>query len=232
MREIDRRIRFLSKRLDGAVVVKQEEGAHLEVRFGARVQVIDENEKKSSYLIVGPDEANPAEGKISFQSPLGTAPDEAQGRGRRDRAATRSAKSTWKSWPSSTDRTVMKQVVRRRLLRLLLALVTTVVLVLAALFIKIIYFPPRFAVVSIATLPAYQDPTFDRAGVGAAGGGDVPARAGFSGQRLDVRAGQRGQCVSLARRGGRARRAVCSRARASAASTSAWAASHSTTWRR
>jgi transcription elongation factor GreB len=73
MREIDRRIRFLSKRLDGAVVVKQEEGAHLEVRFGARVQVVDENEKKSSYLIVGPDEANPAEGRISFQSPLGTA---------------------------------------------------------------------------------------------------------------------------------------------------------------
>jgi len=73
MREIDRRIRFLTKRLDGAVVVKQEEGAHLEVRFGARVQVVDENEKKSSYLIVGPDEANPAEGRISFQSPLGHA---------------------------------------------------------------------------------------------------------------------------------------------------------------
>ena len=73
MREIDRRIRFLTKRLDGAVVVKQEEGAHLEVRFGARVQVVDENERKSSYLIVGPDEANPAEGRISFQSPLGKA---------------------------------------------------------------------------------------------------------------------------------------------------------------
>ncbi|MES1175910.1 MAG: transcription elongation factor GreB [Myxococcales bacterium] len=73
MREIDRRIRFLTKRLDGAVVVKQEEGAHLEVRFGARVQVVDENEKKSTYLIVGPDEASPAEGRISFQSPLGKA---------------------------------------------------------------------------------------------------------------------------------------------------------------
>src|SRR5476651_627768 len=40
LREIDRRIRFLTKRLDGAVVVKQEEGAHVEVRFGARVQVV------------------------------------------------------------------------------------------------------------------------------------------------------------------------------------------------
>jgi transcription elongation factor GreB len=73
LREIDRRIRFLSKRLDDAVVVKQEEGAHLEVRFGARVQVVDENEKRSAYLIVGPDEANPSEGRISFQSPLGKA---------------------------------------------------------------------------------------------------------------------------------------------------------------
>jgi transcription elongation factor GreB len=73
LREIDRRIRFLTKRLDGAVVVKQEQGAHVEVRFGARVRVVDANEKRSVYLIVGPDEANPAEGRISFQSPLGKA---------------------------------------------------------------------------------------------------------------------------------------------------------------
>jgi transcription elongation factor GreB len=73
LREIDRRIRFLGKRLDDAVVVKQEEGAHLEVRFGARVQVVDENEMRRTYLIVGPDEANPSEGRISFQSPLGQA---------------------------------------------------------------------------------------------------------------------------------------------------------------
>jgi transcription elongation factor GreB len=73
LREIDRRIRFLTKRLDDAVIVKQEEGAHLEVRFGARVAVVDENEKRSHYLIVGPDEANPAEGRVSFQSPLGKA---------------------------------------------------------------------------------------------------------------------------------------------------------------
>ena len=73
LREIDRRIRFLTKRLDDAVIVKQQEGAHVEVRFGARVQVLDENEKRSTYLIVGPDEANPAEGRISFHSPLGKA---------------------------------------------------------------------------------------------------------------------------------------------------------------
>jgi len=73
LREIDRRIRFITKRLDAAVVVKQEEAAHSEVRFGASVDVEDETGKKSSYLIVGPDEASPSDGRISFQSPLGRA---------------------------------------------------------------------------------------------------------------------------------------------------------------
>src|SRR6188474_3055709 len=72
LREIDRRIRFITKRLDSAVVVKQE-SAHAEVRFGATVEVEDENGKQSRYLVVGPDEAAPAEGRISFQSPLGRA---------------------------------------------------------------------------------------------------------------------------------------------------------------
>jgi transcription elongation factor GreB len=72
LREIDRRIRFLTKRLDAAVVVKQE-GSHDEVRFGATVDVEDENGKRSSYLILGPDEASPSSGSISFQSPLGKA---------------------------------------------------------------------------------------------------------------------------------------------------------------
>jgi transcription elongation factor GreB len=73
LREIDRRIRFITKRLDAAVVVKQEADSHDEVRFGASVDVEDENGKKSSYLIVGPDEASPSDGRISFQSPLGRA---------------------------------------------------------------------------------------------------------------------------------------------------------------
>jgi transcription elongation factor GreB len=72
LREIDRRIRFITKRLDGAVVVKQDT-SHAEVRFGAHVEVEDENGKTSRYLIVGPDEASPSDGRISFQSPLGRA---------------------------------------------------------------------------------------------------------------------------------------------------------------
>jgi transcription elongation factor GreB len=71
LREIDRRIRFITKRLDGAVVVKKAEVTSDVVRFGALVCVVDENGKTSSYTIVGPDEADPSAGRISFQSPLG-----------------------------------------------------------------------------------------------------------------------------------------------------------------
>jgi transcription elongation factor GreB len=72
LREIDRRIRFITKRLDGAVVVRKEDSAARDdVRFGALVEVVDENGKVSAYRIVGPDEADPSSGRISFQSPLG-----------------------------------------------------------------------------------------------------------------------------------------------------------------
>ena len=71
LREIDRRIRFLTKRIDGAVVVRKDEVASDVVRFGALVRVIDENGKLSAYTIVGPDEADPSAGRISFQSPFG-----------------------------------------------------------------------------------------------------------------------------------------------------------------
>jgi transcription elongation factor GreB len=72
LREIDRRVRFLTKRLDAAVVVRTEEVQKIdEVRFGASVEVVDENGKKSRYQVVGPDEADPSSGRISFKSPLG-----------------------------------------------------------------------------------------------------------------------------------------------------------------
>jgi transcription elongation factor GreB len=73
LREIDRRVRFLTKRLDSAVVVKPGEVDESVVRFGARVEVRDENGKQSRYVLVGPDEADPALGKLNFQSPLGRA---------------------------------------------------------------------------------------------------------------------------------------------------------------
>lgn len=73
LREIDRRVRFLTKRLESAVVVKPGEVGGNLVRFGATVELCDENGKTSRYLLVGPDEADPGGGKLSFQSPLGRA---------------------------------------------------------------------------------------------------------------------------------------------------------------
>jgi transcription elongation factor GreB len=73
LREIDRRIRFLTKRLESAVVVNPGEVDSEVVRFGALVEVEDENGKRSRYRIVGPDESDPGSGKLSFQSPLGKA---------------------------------------------------------------------------------------------------------------------------------------------------------------
>ena len=73
LREIDRRVRFLTKRLESAEVVKPGSVGGERVRFGARVTVQDENEKQSRYHLVGPDESDPGAGRLSFQSPLGKA---------------------------------------------------------------------------------------------------------------------------------------------------------------
>lgn len=73
LREIDRRVRFITKRLDDAVVVNMDEVERSVVRFGATVELEDEDEKRYVYTLVGPDEADPSRGKISYQSPVGTA---------------------------------------------------------------------------------------------------------------------------------------------------------------
>lgn len=74
LREIDRRIRFLTRRLENAVVVdpSQQENAQM-VFFGATVSVVDENDEELRYSIVGLDEADPARHRISWISPLARA---------------------------------------------------------------------------------------------------------------------------------------------------------------
>lgn len=73
LREIDRRIRFLTKRLDSAVVVRAEEAPRGVVHFGALVEVEDEEGVRRTYQLVGTDESNPDVGKLSWQSPVGRA---------------------------------------------------------------------------------------------------------------------------------------------------------------
>jgi transcription elongation factor GreB len=70
LREIDRRIHFLTKRLESAEVVtpRQDE---TRVFFGAIVDVEDEDGKRTTYRIVGEDEIDLARGHVSWRSPLG-----------------------------------------------------------------------------------------------------------------------------------------------------------------
>jgi transcription elongation factor GreB len=73
LREIDRRIRFLQKRIDRAEIVDLEKQNTDRVLFGATVTVSDENEEKRIYQIVGMDEAAVRSGKISWSSPIAKA---------------------------------------------------------------------------------------------------------------------------------------------------------------
>lgn len=75
LREIDRRIRFLIKRLESATVVTPSEQENTEqVFFGATVTVCDvDGTDERTYQIVGVDEANASEGRISWIAPLSRA---------------------------------------------------------------------------------------------------------------------------------------------------------------
>ncbi len=74
LREIDRRLHFLRKRLDEVVVVKSGEvGDRERVFFGAWVTLEDDAGERRGYRLVGPDEIDAERGYISIDSPLGRA---------------------------------------------------------------------------------------------------------------------------------------------------------------
>ena len=73
LREIDRRVRFLRKRLEGMVVVELPPADRKRVFFGAWVELEAADGARARYRIVGPDEFDMGEGYISMDSPLGRA---------------------------------------------------------------------------------------------------------------------------------------------------------------
>lgn len=74
LREIDRRIRFLTKRLDIAEVVDASRQQGLDqVFFGARVRYLRNGEREETVTIVGVDEVDPASGQVSWISPVARA---------------------------------------------------------------------------------------------------------------------------------------------------------------
>lgn len=74
LREIDRRMRWLTKRIEGAQVVDPSQQADTDkVVFGATVTIENEEGEQKTYQIVGEDEIATDEGKISWKSPLAKA---------------------------------------------------------------------------------------------------------------------------------------------------------------
>ena len=70
LREIDSRVRFLRKRLDGMVVVSRPPDDRSRIFFGAWVRIEDDSGRETELRIVGPDEINPARKYVSMDSPL------------------------------------------------------------------------------------------------------------------------------------------------------------------
>ncbi len=73
LREIDRRVRFLRKRLEGMVVVRGPPDDRSRVFFGAWVRIEDEEGHETELRIVGPDEIDPARRYVSMDAPLARA---------------------------------------------------------------------------------------------------------------------------------------------------------------
>jgi transcription elongation factor GreB len=73
LREIDRRIRYLQKRMPDLKVVTESPAESSRIFFGAWVTLEDSQGVEHEYRIVGPDEFDPAKGYISMDSPLARA---------------------------------------------------------------------------------------------------------------------------------------------------------------
>jgi transcription elongation factor GreB len=73
LREIDSRVRYLSKRLEELKVITQKPDDINRVFFGARVMVEDDDGNEQQFRIVGPDEFDLRQGKLSMDSPMARA---------------------------------------------------------------------------------------------------------------------------------------------------------------
>jgi transcription elongation factor GreB len=73
LREIDRRIRYLSNLIESLTVIEPSTNAKSTIDFGCTVDVEDEEGKRKTYQLVGEDEVDAKQGQISMKSPVGRA---------------------------------------------------------------------------------------------------------------------------------------------------------------
>lgn len=73
LRQIDSRVRFLTKRLEDVTIVEPREHSDGKIYFSAWVTVCDDDDNEVEYRIVGPDESSVENNAISMDSPMGRA---------------------------------------------------------------------------------------------------------------------------------------------------------------
>jgi len=74
LRQIDSRLRYLTRKIDGVTVVDVDKQKQVDdIRFGAVVRVEDEDGEEKVYRLVDREESDPKRGRISVQSPIGSA---------------------------------------------------------------------------------------------------------------------------------------------------------------
>jgi len=74
LREIDRRLSYLSKVMKSAKVVDPSQQEHRDtVRFGATVELADEQDDRRIITLVGEDESDASSGQISWAAPIARA---------------------------------------------------------------------------------------------------------------------------------------------------------------
>jgi len=73
LREIDRRIRYLQRRLPSLKIVDQPAASHTQIFFGVWVTLVDEQGRENRYRLVGTDEHDAEPTYISIDSPLARA---------------------------------------------------------------------------------------------------------------------------------------------------------------
>ena len=72
LREIDRRVQWLTKRIKHSTIVDPRQQSGDTVYFGATV-IVEEDERELTFKLVGVDEIAPSKGWISWRSPVGAA---------------------------------------------------------------------------------------------------------------------------------------------------------------
>ena len=70
---LEGRIQELTKLLGNVVIIEENNEARDLVEIGSKVTIQEDGEEEETYFLVGPQEADPAKGRISYSSPIGEA---------------------------------------------------------------------------------------------------------------------------------------------------------------